>query len=77
MDKDNKKTPELIPLSEWAKQHGISRDGARQKAVRGALPAFKLGRIWVIDKDAENIDHRSGGLSKRWKKSEDTDAKET
>lgn len=49
----------LIPLSEWAENHGVAHVSARQKAARGGLPgAIKIGRNWVIEEDAPNPDAR-------------------
>lgn len=49
----------LIPLKQWAINHGITPDTARQRANRGALEtAVKMGRDWVIDEDEELVDHR-------------------
>ncbi len=56
----------LISLGEWARLNGITEATARQKANRGTIPAFKVGRNWVIDKDVKNSDHRFGNKSRRW-----------
>ena len=49
----------LISLAEWAVQHGIHPDSARQKALRGGFQtARKIGRNWVIEQDEPNIDLR-------------------
>ena len=49
----------MIPLTEWAKLHGITQGTARQRALRGAFETSqKLGRDWVIDEDEKLIDHR-------------------
>lgn len=57
----------LVPLKEWAKKNGLTPNSARIKAGRGMIPAKKMGRDWLIEHDAENVDHRCNGLSKRWK----------
>lgn len=61
----------LVPLKEWAAKHGLTHGGARVKANRGMIPAKKIGRDWLIEEDAENVDHRTNGLSKRWKGEEE------
>lgn len=48
----------LITLKEWAERVGIDPATARQKAIRGAIPARKFGRDWVIEEDTPNTDHR-------------------
>ena len=49
----------LIPLTQWAKEHGIAESTARQRAIRGSFEtAQKMGRDWVIDEDEELVDHR-------------------
>lgn len=48
----------LIPLKDWAIKNGIKPDTARQKALRGKLPAKKVGREWLIEEDVINIDNR-------------------
>ena len=57
----------IITLVEWAKRNGMSADTAKHRANRGPIPAFKLGRDWVIDEDTPSTDKRYGGLSNRWK----------
>ena len=57
----------LIPLTEWAKLHGITPDTARQRALRGAFEtAQKLGRDWVIDEEEQLIDHRRRTEDKKY-----------
>lgn len=48
----------MIPLKEWAIREGIQPATARQKAIRGTIPAFKIGRDWVIDDSIKNTDAR-------------------
>lgn len=48
----------LIPLIQWAIQVGIKPATARQKAIRGSIPAVKMGRDWFISADVQNIDNR-------------------
>lgn len=48
----------LIPLKDWATKNGITPDTARQKALRGNLPAQKIGREWLIEEDTVNVDNR-------------------
>lgn len=48
-----------IPLTEWAKLHGINPATARQKAGRGMFKtARKSGRDWFINADEPNSDNR-------------------
>lgn len=49
---------DLVSLAEWAKEHDISPDNARQRALRGTLPAFKLGRNWFIERTVPKTDSR-------------------
>ena len=39
----------IIPLSEWAKQHGLNLQSVSNKAARGAIPAFRVRDHWMID----------------------------
>ena len=48
----------LITLKEWAARVGIEPATARQKAIRGAIPAEKIGRDWYIDDNVKNPDGR-------------------
>ena len=48
----------LIPLKQWAERVGINPASARQKAIRGKLPAVKMGRDWVIEEDTPNTDRQ-------------------
>lgn len=57
----------IISLQEWAKKVGLDGATARQKAGRGMLPAYKIGRIWVIDDETPNIDHREKEYRKKEK----------
>jgi hypothetical protein len=50
---------ELIPLTEYAKMHGITSVTARQRAARGSFKtARKMGRDWFIDKNEPYVDNR-------------------
>ena len=49
----------LIPIAEYAEKHGITANAVRRKCLRGNLPgAMKIGRDWLIDKDAPYPDKR-------------------
>ena len=48
----------LIPLKEWAERENIKPATARQKALRGTIPAVKMGRDWFIDENVKNADKR-------------------
>lgn len=59
----------LIPLKQWAENVGINPASARQKAIRGKLPAVKMGRDWMIEEDTPNTDGRiKSGKYKDWRK---------
>lgn len=50
---------EKIPLTEYAKQHGIDPITARHRAARKAYKTtVKIGRDWFIDSDEPHIDNR-------------------
>jgi Fic family protein len=38
----------IIPLSIWAKKHGISGNSAANKAKRQTIPAFRMREKWMI-----------------------------
>lgn len=57
----------LISLTEWAKKNNLKPNTARIKAASRMIPAKKIGRNWVIDEKAENIDHRYKEHRKRVK----------
>lgn len=38
----------IIPISEWAKQNGISASAASNKAKRQTIPAFRLRDKWFV-----------------------------
>ena len=47
----------MISLTEYATLHGVTPDTIRQGVLVGRFPdAHKLGRNWVIPKDAPFID---------------------
>ena len=48
----------LIPLKQWAERQGINPATARQKYMRGKLPAQKIGRDLFIEEDTPNTDNR-------------------
>lgn len=59
----------LITLKEWALREGISPATARQKALRGTIPAVKMGRDWFIEESAPNADNRiKDGKFINWRK---------
>ncbi len=47
-----------IPLAEWARINGVDPANARQRAIRGTLPARKVGNIWMINEFQKNNDAR-------------------
>lgn len=48
-----------ISLAEYAKNHGITIDTARQRVLRGLHPsAHKIGRNWTIEDDDPYVDGR-------------------
>lgn len=58
----------IIPLKEWAERVGIDPATARQKAGRGTIPAFKMGRDWFIEENTPNTDSRiKTGNYKNWR----------
>lgn len=48
----------MIPLKEWAAQHGITPSTVRHKIAHGKLKAVKLGRDWFIEETTPNTDNR-------------------
>lgn len=48
----------MITLKQWAEREGLAPATARQKVLRGMLPAVKIGRDWFIDEDVPNTDGR-------------------
>lgn len=58
---------EMITITEYAKQHGISPATMRQRIARGRHPeAVKIGRDWLIPRGAELVDKRTESRSDRW-----------
>lgn len=59
----------LIPLTQYAEEHGIAPVTARQRAQRGAFAsAVKMGRDWMIDSDEPLVDRRvKSGKYKGWR----------
>lgn len=50
---------QLIPLREYAAARGLADVSVRQKCERGNVPgAVKVGRNWLIPKDAPYPDRR-------------------
>ena len=50
---------DLIPISEYAKIHGIDPATVRQKCIRGGFEtAIKIGNYWVINRNEPHTDHR-------------------
>lgn len=59
-----KKQEDLISLAEYAKIHGVDQSSVRGKILRGNLPAKKIGRNWVIDRNQPYIDRRKKTMIK-------------
>jgi len=49
---------DLITLKDYAATHSVSPATVRQKILRGNLPAVKMGRDWLINKDEPYADKR-------------------
>lgn len=60
----------MIPIAEYAARIGKAPCSIRQKCQRGTLAgAVKIGRDWLIPKDAPYTDSRiSTGKYKDWRK---------
>lgn len=60
----------MIPLGEYAESIGKAKTTVREKCQRGTLPgAVKIGRDWLIPKDAPYPDKREkSGEYKNWRK---------
>lgn len=60
----------MLPIAEYAARIGKAPCSVRQKCQRGTLPgAVKIGRDWLIPKDAPYTDSRiSTGKYKDWRK---------
>lgn len=60
----------LIPIAEYAEQHGVKANTVRYRCIRGTLPgAVKLGRDWFVPADAPYTDTRiKTGAYKNWRK---------
>lgn len=57
----------LISAADWARQHNLDPASVRQKIARGKMPAVRVGKIYAVNENTPNIDHRirsSGGGSK-------------
>ena len=61
---------DLITLPEYAEKVGKAQVSVRRKCLRGTLPgAVKIGRDWLIPKDAPYTDDRvKTGQYKGWRK---------
>ena len=46
MDKDN-----LVSIPKYAEHVGVSRQRVWQKVNEGKIKAYRIGRMWVINKD--------------------------
>lgn len=58
-----------VTVKEFANLNGILPNTVRQKILRGSLKAVKVGRDWLIEKDAPYIDNRvKSGKYKDWRK---------
>lgn len=62
---------DLITIAEYAAARGLRPDAVRQRIHRGAVPeAVKLGRDWLIPRDAPWPDRRiKSGQYINWRKS--------
>ena len=62
----------MISLAEYARQRGIPRSTAQQRARRGCYAtAVKLRRDWLIDEEDEPVDRRiKSGQYRNWRKKE-------
>lgn len=50
---------EYIQVADWCNAVGMSCNAFYQRVARGAMPdAIKVGRIWMMPKDAELKDRR-------------------
>ena len=50
---------DYIPIAQYAEKIGITANAVRRKCIRGALPgAVKVGRDWLVPRDAEYPDNR-------------------
>ena len=48
----------LISLSEFSKKHNKNDSYMRELAREGKIPAYKIGKMWVIDENAVVKDRR-------------------
>lgn len=48
----------LISIPEYASRVGRDPATIRQRILRGALPAVKIGKQWCIEEDTPLVDHR-------------------
>lgn len=59
----------MISLKEYATIHGKNLRVLQLKAKEGRISAFKIGRDWYIDENAEVIDERvTSGKYYGWRK---------
>ena len=61
---------DLIPIAQYAEDHGLTANAIRRRCIRGTLPgAVKIGRDWFIPADAPHTDSRvKSGEYKNWRK---------
>lgn len=48
----------LISLAEFSKKHNKNDSYMRELAREGKIPAYKIGKMWVIDENAVVKDRR-------------------
>ncbi len=60
----------LIPIAQYADQHGLTANAIRRRCIRGTMPgAVKLGRDWFVPADQPYTDGRvKTGQYKDWRK---------
>ena len=39
----------IIPVADWARNNNVNLQSATNKAIRGAIPAFRVRGCWMID----------------------------
>lgn len=69
----------LIPISRYAKAHGLSPVTVQQKCQRGTLPtAVKIGERWFVHPDAPYPDSRvKTGKYRNWRRKPNQDPDST
>lgn len=58
MEEKKMNVDNLISLTEYAALHKVNPSSVRRKILRGNLPAKKIGRNWLIEKEQPYTDHR-------------------